>query len=102
MAILTNDELKNRLQTIIGERTDDEALQFVEDVSDTLADHATKLTAYDTLDSTWRKKYRDRFFSGGPQPNEPEPQPDVPDTEPEPEPENPIANITIEDLFREE
>ena len=57
---------------IISERfaddTSDETLEFIGDISDTLDEgkEAEKWkTRYEENDAEWRKKYRDRFFSGG-------------------------------------
>lgn len=72
MAVRTRDEIMAQLQTFIGEDTSDEALSFVQDVSDTLgndnsAERITELeTQLRTQDDEWRKKYRDAFFTGKP------------------------------------
>ena len=70
MAIRTREEIMSQLQGIIGDDTSDEALAFVQDVSDTLgndnsAQRITELeTQLQTQDNEWRKKYRDAFFTG--------------------------------------
>lgn len=69
MAIRTVDELTANLNTIIGERDDDEALEFIQDFSDTVGDlssHRGDYTKqqYDDLDAKWRKRYKERFFRG--------------------------------------
>ena len=72
MAVRTREEIMAQLQTLIGEDTSDEALTFVQDVSDTLgndnsAERITELeTKLKTQDDEWRKKYRDAFFTGKP------------------------------------
>lgn len=71
MAIRSRDELLELIRGRIGEDTSDEALAFIEDFSDTLTDYEDRISAagdwktkYDELDASWRKKYRDRFYSG--------------------------------------
>lgn len=72
MAIRTRDEIMSQLQSFIGEETSDEALSFIQDVSDTLGndDSATRIAQLETQlqeqDMEWRKKYRDAFFNGRP------------------------------------
>ena len=66
MAVLTSEELIEKVKAIIEEDTSDEAISFLEDVSDTLADYNEKLkedwkTKYEENDREWRKKYTDRF-----------------------------------------
>lgn len=72
MAIIQNrEELNTRLQTIIGDRTDDDALNFLQDICDTFeaqpsggmtqAEHNRLMQEADTA---WRKRYRDAFFNG--------------------------------------
>ena len=72
MAIIQNrEELNTRLQTIIGDRTDDDALNFLQDIRDTFeaqpsggmtqAEHDRLMQEADTA---WRKRYRDAFFNG--------------------------------------
>lgn len=96
----TVEELKTALQTLIGERTDDEAIGFIEDFNDSIEELSNKdnedwKTKYEQNDAEWRKKYRDRFFNGKvdediekPKPNEHE----EPDEE----------KTTIDDLFIKE
>ena len=71
MARLTQTEFMTRVKAIIGDRTDDEALAFIEDCKDTITDekddykkrYEDVLKEKDELDKTWRQKYADRFFS---------------------------------------
>lgn len=79
MAVRTFDELTESIKVIVGERTDDEALAFIEDVTDTLADAKRRIESdvdwekkYTELDEEWRKRYRERFFDGEPAENAPE------------------------------
>lgn len=72
MAVLSKEDLFNKIKERIGDATDEETLSFVEDVTDTFNDLETKARGdgtdwkakYDELDNSWKKKYRDRFFSG--------------------------------------
>lgn len=72
MAVRTREEIMAQLQTIIGDDTSDDTLNFVQDVSDTLGNDnsATRITELETQlrtqDEEWRKKYRDAFFTGKP------------------------------------
>lgn len=79
MAVRTFDELSENLKIIIGERTDDDALAFIEDVTDTLNDAKRRIESdvdwekkYHELDEDWRKRYRERFFDGEPAEKAPE------------------------------
>jgi len=71
MARLTQEEFMSKLKTIIGDRTDDEAISFIEDCKDTISEdkddwkskYDDLLKEKDELDKTWRQKYTDRFFS---------------------------------------
>lgn len=69
MSVLKKSELMDKLKTIIGEKTDDETLAFIEDVNDTFDDKNKGGTSdeewqkkLDENDKMWREKYRDRFF----------------------------------------
>lgn len=67
MAIKSNEDLMNGIRTILGDRTDEEALGLLEDIDDTLKDYATNANIdwknkYDENDAAWKQKYRDRFF----------------------------------------
>lgn len=71
MSKLSHDDFMKSLKTILGDRTDDEAIKFIEDAEDTITeskdDWKTKydelLAEKEELDKTWRKKYSDRFFN---------------------------------------
>lgn len=72
MAVIQNrEELTNRLQTILGDRTDDDALNFLQDSLDTFDAHSAggmTQAEHDRLmqeaDNAWRARYRDAFFKG--------------------------------------
>lgn len=79
MAILSRDDFLNRLEARIGDDTSDEAMSFLEDMTDTFNDMESRATGvneaewqqkYDDLDKTWREKYKARFFETGTSPAE--------------------------------
>lgn len=93
MAIRSIDELMTTVRARVGDDTSDEALAFVEDMSDTLtslSEGEDWRQRYEQNDAEWRQKYRDRFFN----PDKPEPAPD-----PEPEVKE---KLTFENLFKED
>lgn len=72
MAKLSKTDFMNTLKTILGDRTDDEALKFLEDANDTISDsgdddwktkYEAEVKAKEELDLNWRNKYKERFFS---------------------------------------
>lgn len=71
MAVKTKEELLEAIRVRIGDKTDDETITFLEDVSDTLTNLETKAnsdeevwkTKYEENDKEWRRKYTERFFS---------------------------------------
>ena len=71
MAKLTSTEFMTKVKSIIGDRTDDEALSFIEDCKDTIEgggdDYKSKYEAAvkekEETEKMWRQKYADRFFS---------------------------------------
>lgn len=101
MAVRSKDELMNRINTIIGDRTDDDALEFMADFTDTydsLNNHEGMYTKeqYDSLDASWRQKYKDRFFSGPANDDESENK----NNKEKDKDKAPAEEITIEDLFK--
>ena len=72
MAILNKEQFLARLQERIGEDTSDEAMTFIEDMTDTFNDMETRSNGqndeqwkqkYEDLDKSWREKYKARFFN---------------------------------------
>lgn len=68
--IRTKDEILEIIKERVGDDTSDEAISFIEDVTDTLNDFESRTgdtteweRKYNELDASWRKKYKDRFFS---------------------------------------
>ena len=73
MAILDKESFMNKIKERIGDDTSDEALAFMEDMTDTFNDLESKSNSagkddwkakYDALDKQWREKYKQRFFEG--------------------------------------
>lgn len=66
MAVKTVDEIMAKVREIIGEDDSDEAIGFIEDISDTFESFSNTedwKTKYEENDKKWREKYRDRFFT---------------------------------------
>lgn len=72
MSVLNKDDFLSRLQERIGDDTSDEAMAFLEDMTDTFNDFETRSsgsndeqwqTKLDELDRSWREKYKARFFN---------------------------------------
>lgn len=72
MAVLSRDEFFSRLQTRLASDSSDEAITFLEDMTDTYNDLEEKAghdgkdweKKYKELDDAWKEKYKHRFFSG--------------------------------------
>ena len=89
MAILTSDQMLEKIKGIIGDNNSDETLTFLEDVQETVnsfADNDNWKVKYEQNDAEWRQRYRDRFFEGSPAPAEEDKIDDK-------------SDITIEQLF---
>lgn len=94
MAILSKDELIEKIRKYVGDRTDDETIEIIEDISDSIdssADDEWK-RKYEENDKMWRDKYISRFVDK---------KEDEPDTPTEHEQEEKEYN-SFEDLFEEE
>ena len=71
MARLTQSEFMEKLKLIIGDRTDDEAISFIEDCKDTITEdendwkkkYDDAVKEKEELDKQWRTKYTERFFA---------------------------------------
>lgn len=94
MAKLSKDELIEKVKKYVGERKDDETIEIIEDISDSIdsseADEWKK--KYEENDKMWRDKYISRFV---------EKKEDEPDTPTEHDEEEKEYN-SFEDLFEEE
>lgn len=94
MAKLSKDELIEKVRKYVGDRTDDETIEIIEDISDSIdssdADEWKK--KFEENDKMWRDRYISRFV---------EKKEDEPDTPTEHEEEEKEYN-SFDDLFEEE
>lgn len=73
MAVLNREEFFKRLNGFIGDRTGEETVGFLEDMTDTynsMENHANGdgvdwHQKYDELNKSWEERYKHRFFNGG-------------------------------------
>lgn len=73
MAVRTREEILESIRNVVGDSTDDNTLQVLEDVTDTFTDFENKTAnqtdwkaKYEENDEGWRKKYAERFYTGDP------------------------------------
>lgn len=94
MAKLSKDELIEKVRKYVGDRTDDETIEIIEDISDSIdsSDADEWKQKFEENDKMWRDKYISRFL---------EKKEDEPDTPTEHEEEEKDYN-SFEDLFKEE
>ena len=95
--VKTKEEILEQIKTRLGEDTSDEALSFIEDITDTLTDYEEKTNdttdwkqKYEENDKQWRERYKERFFSGETVEEEEEEQAEI---------EPPLS---FDDLFKKE
>lgn len=64
MAKLSKDELIEKIKKYVGDRTDDETIEIIEDVTDSIdsSDADEWQRKYEENDKMWRDKYISRFF----------------------------------------
>lgn len=64
MAKLSKDELVEKVKKYIGDRTDDETIEIIEDITDSIdtSDADEWQRKYEENDKMWRDKYISRFF----------------------------------------
>lgn len=94
MARLTRDELIEKVRKYVGDRTDDETIEIIEDISDSIdsSDDDEWKQKFEENDKMWRDKYIARFL---------EKKEDELDTPTEHEEEEKEYN-SFEDLFEKE
>lgn len=64
MAKLSKDELIEKVKKYVGDRTDDETIEIIEDISDSIdsSDADEWKQKYEENDKMWRDKYISRFL----------------------------------------
>ena len=64
MAKLSKDELIEKIKTYVGDRTDDETIEIIEDISDSIDSSDVEMwkQKYEENDKMWRDKYIARFL----------------------------------------
>lgn len=64
MAKLSKEELLEKVRKYLGDRTDDESIEIVEDINDSFdtSDEDEWKRKYEENDKMWRDKYISRFF----------------------------------------
>lgn len=94
MAKLTKDDLIEKVRKYVGDRTDDETIEIIEAISDSIdsSDADEWRQKYEENDKMWRDKYISRFL---------EKKEDELDTPTEHEEEEKVYS-SFEDLFEEE
>lgn len=76
MAVLSRDDFMARINERVGDDNSDEALSFIEDMTDTFDDLSSSSNTdedewekkYNELDKEWRERYKARFMSSGTDP----------------------------------
>lgn len=94
MAKLTKDDLIEKVRKYVGDRTDDETIEIIEAISDSIdsSDADEWRQKFEENDKMWRDKYISRFL---------EKKEDELDTPTEHEEEEKVYS-SFEDLFEEE
>ena len=96
--VKTKDEIMEEIRAYIGDRSDDQTISLIENISDTIDDYAAhgdydeKLMA---VEAEWRRKYIDRFMTGGEKKN------DVEVEKTDDDEKDKSEEIKIEDLYTE-
>lgn len=93
MAKLSKNELIEKVKKYVGDRTDDETIEIIEDITDSIdtSDADEWRQKYEENDKMWRDKYVSRFFDK---------KDEGPETEHEEEEEKEYNSY--EDLFEKE
>lgn len=65
MAKLSKDDLIEKVKKYVGDRTDDETIEIIEDITDSIdtSDADEWKQKYEENDKMWRDKYVSRFFN---------------------------------------
>lgn len=107
--VKTKDEILVSIKERLKDDTSDEALSFIEDVTDTINDLEHKAqdetdwkSKYEENDKEWREKYKERFFSGEPVANIPIATAETETEERVPGYKDDGTPMTFNDLFNKE
>ena len=88
--VKTKDEIMEEIRAYIGDRSDDDTISLVENISDTIDDYAAH-GDYEAklldIEAEWRRRYIDRFMTG--------------DNKKDVEEKEKADEIKIEDLYAE-
>lgn len=107
--VLTKDDFMKLVKERVGEDSSEQALKFIEDMTDTFNDLENKAKTenkktdeewqkeLDEQDKAWRERYKERFFSGVSSNSNNEDDLLLPKKE-EPKPEE---TVSYDDLFEE-
>ena len=110
MAILDKENFFASIKARIGDDVSDDAMKFIEDMTDTynsLTDEGAKddgedwKTKYEELDKTWREKYKARFFDGSNTNSSNESSKDEAKKEQEDDVKDDGEEVSFDDLFEE-
>lgn len=97
--VKTKEEMLAEIKSYIGDRTDDETVSLVENLTDTLSDMEKNGNAearVKEVEDMWRAKYMERFFDGDKEKKNIEVEEDE-----ETEEKDKSEEITIDDLYTE-
>lgn len=97
--VKTKEEMLDEIKSYIGDRTDDETVSLVENVTDTLSDmekNGNAESRVKEVEDMWRAKYMERFFDGDKEKKNIEVEEDE-----ETEEKDKSEEITIDDLYTE-
>lgn len=109
MAVLSKDDFLSAIKTRVGEDVSDDAMKFIEDMTDTFnslssateKDGEDWKAKYEELDKTWRDKYKARFFEGSNTDSSNTTTPDSVKKEQTEDVKDDGEAVTFDDLFEE-
>lgn len=98
----------DKIKVYIGDKDDDETLQFLQDVKDTITDdkddwktkYEDAVKEKDSLDKEWRTKFKEAFYSSDTNINNDNQDNTPQGTNTKTEAEIKAETITIDDLFK--
>lgn len=99
MAVRTKEELLSAVKVRYGDDTSEDALVFIEDISDTLDDYESKVSSSGDWETKYNElavKYKERFFDDEGKKSK------NPSDNTDPDPDDYVVPETYEDLFETE